>query len=291
VALRWDGRRPITLGAVAGLLIGTVGFFAEYAWSHVWMVNPWPSSLIGEALPLAIVTGVGAGILGGAVGRAVTPEAASERMPRWVVPAGGIAVLAVIVWCVPQPVPSNPPKATVTLTDVKGAPQREANVAVKLQPSDAARGARWLNVTAWQGGGKIVNHLQKTGPGTYRSTQALPLYGSWKSTLRLQTGMEVLGLPIFMPADTAIPVKGIPAPAQFTRSFGQDKKLLQREQKKGVSPVLTTIAYLAVLLIALTVAVLLILGLRKIRRSLGGDQPPPPERPERRPARSAVPVT
>jgi hypothetical protein len=203
-------------------------------------------------------------------------------------------VLAVIIWCVPQPVPSNPPKATVTLDQAKGGPQREAFVNVKLQPSDAAKDARWLNVTAWQGGGKIVNPLKQTGPGTYRSTEPLPLYGTWKSTLRLQTGRSVLGLPIFMPDDKAIPVKGIPAPAQFTRQFQEDRKLLQREQKKGVSPVLTTIAYVSVLLIAVIVAILLILGLRKISRSLGGDQSPPPasgERRERRPARSAVPAT
>src|SRR4051794_32395140 len=281
VALRWDERRPLALGAVAGALIGSVGFFAEYAWSHIWMVNSWPTSLIGEGLPLALITGIGAGVLGGAIGRAVTPEAASERAPRWALPAAGIAVLAVVIWCVPQPVPSNPPRATVTLTEVKGAPQREADATVKLQPSDAANDARWLNVTAWQGGGKVVNPLKKIGPGTYRSTEPLPLYGSWKSTLRLQTGRSVLGLPIFMPADTAIPVKEVPAPPQFTRQFVQDKKLLQREQKKGVSPILTTIAYVAVLLIALIVAVLLVLGLRKIRQSLGDGQAPPPGPPRR----------
>ncbi|MEA2427373.1 MAG: hypothetical protein QOF37_1001 [Thermoleophilaceae bacterium] len=279
VALRFGRSRPITLGAVSGVLIGTLGFFAEYAWSHVWMVNPWPSSLIGTALPLAAITGVGAGILGGAIGRAVTPSAANERVPRWVVPAGGIAVLAVIVFCAPQPTPSNPPKATVTLTDTGGAP-RHAFVTVKLDPPDAAKDARWLNVTAWQGGGKVVNALKQIGPGTYRSTQALPLYGSsWKSTLRLQTGRSVLGLPIYMPADAAIPVKGVPAPAHFTRPFEQDQKLLQREQKKGVSPVLKTVAYGAVLLIALIVAALLIVGLRKIARAMrGGDSAPPREK-------------
>jgi hypothetical protein len=96
-----------------------------------------------------------------------------------------------------------------------------------------------------------------------------------------------------MPKDTAIPVKEVPPPSATPRPFKEDKKLLQREQKKGVSPVLTTIAYVSVLLIALIVAVLLILGLRKIRRSLGGDQTPPAsgERRERRPARSAVPAT
>jgi hypothetical protein len=293
VALKWDARRPLALGAVGGFLIGTVGFFAEYAWSHVWMVNAWPSSLIGEGLPLAAIIGTGAGVLGGAIGRAVTPAAANERVPRWALPVAGVAVLAVIIWCVPQPVPSNPPKATVTLDQVKGGPQREAFVDVKLEPGDAADNARWLNVTAWQGGAKIVNTLEKTGSGTYRSTEALPLYGTWKSTLRLQTGRSVLGLPIFMPDDKAIPVKGVPAPAQFTRQFQQDQKLLQREQKKGVSPVLKTIAYLTVLLIALIVAILLILGLRKIRRSLVEDEPPTAsgERRERTPARRPVPAT
>jgi hypothetical protein len=212
-------------------------------------------------------------------------------VPRWALPAAGIAVLAVIIWCVPQPVPSNPPKATVTLAPVKGVPHREAYATVKLQPSDAANDARWLNVTAWQGGGKIVNPLKKVGTGEYRSTEPLPLYGSWKSTLRLQTGREVLGLPIYMPQDTAIPVKAIPAPAQFTRQFQQDKKLLQREQKKGVSPILTTIAYVAVLLIALIVAVLLVLGLRKISRSLGGGQAPPPAGPRRESETDARPRT
>src|SRR4051794_260604 len=291
VALRWDGRRPITLGAVAGLLIGSVGFFAEYAWTHVWMVNPWPTSLIAEGLPLAIITGIGAGILGGAIGRAVTPTAANERVPRWGLPAAGVAVLAVIVWCVPQPLPSNPPSATVTLDQVKGGPQREAYANVKLDPPDAAKNARWLNITAWQGGGKIVNRLKGTGPGTYRSTQKIPLYGDWKSTLRLQTGRSVMGVPIFMPADQAIPVPGVPAPQQFTRQFVQDKKLLQREQKKDVSTILWTLAYLAVLAIAVVVAVLLILGLRRIREAIGGGGGPtdePRRRESRRPARVAA---
>src|SRR3954447_4737991 len=292
VALRWDGRRPITLGAVAGLLIGSVGFFAEYAWTHVGMVTRWPPSLTAGGLPLAIITGVGAGMLGGAIGRAVTPSAANERMPRWVLPAAGVAVLAVVIWCVPQPVPSNPPRATVTLDQVRGGSQREAFATVKLDPADAAKNARWLTITAWQGGGKIVNRLKEVAPGTYRSTQKIPLYGDWKSTLRLQTGRSVLGVPIYMPADTAIPVPGVPAPQQFTRQFVQDKKLLQREQKKGVSAFLWTIAYLAVLAIAVIVAVLLILGLRRIHEAIGGGGGPTdtPRRREARPPARALTV-
>jgi hypothetical protein len=48
-----------------------------------------------------------------------------------------------------------------------------------------------------------------------------------------------------------------------------------------VSPILTTLAYAAVLLIALVVAVLLVLGLGRIRQSLGSEGGPP-SRPQRR---------
>ena len=289
VALRWDERSPLTLGAVAGALIGSVGFFAEYAWSHVWMVNAWPPSLIGEGLPLALMAGVAAGVLGGGLGRAVTPAATNQRGPAFLLPVAGVALIAVFIWCVPMPLPPAPPNATVFLHNVSGGPKREALATVRLSPQDSARHARWLNITAWQGGGKVVDTLDKAGTDLYRSTEPIPLYGKWKSTLRLQTGRSVLGLPIYMPADQAIPVKEIPAPPQFTRTFEQDKKLLQREQKKGVSPVLTTLAYMFVLLIALAVAALLVIGLRKIRQSLADDESSPPsESRDRQPARGGA---
>ena len=41
-------RRPLAFGAVAGVLIGTVGTAAEWGWSHVWMPMPWPSALLPE---------------------------------------------------------------------------------------------------------------------------------------------------------------------------------------------------------------------------------------------------
>jgi hypothetical protein len=140
-------------------------------------------------------------------------------------------------------------------------------------------------VTAWQGGAPaIVAEMEPVGPGTYRASEPIPLHGTWKSTLRLQRDNEVLGLPIFLPADEAIPVKETPAPAQFTREFQDDKELLLREQKGGVSPVLTTIAYGAVLLIAVIVAVLLVIGLRRIRTRIEDDEAGPPQRAEQKPS-------
>src|SRR5690349_20517793 len=53
VALRWGRERPLTLGAVSGVLIGTVGFFAEYAWANTVDAIGWPPSLILEGIILA----------------------------------------------------------------------------------------------------------------------------------------------------------------------------------------------------------------------------------------------
>jgi hypothetical protein len=137
-------------------------------------------------------------------------------------------------------------KATVTLHDLTPPPKRTVAATVKLDPANAADDAEWFTATAWQGGGSVVDRLKKVGPGSYRTTKPIPVYDNWKSTLRLQKGATVAGLPIFMPADSAIPVKEIPARPHFTRTFVRDKKNLQREQKKGVSPALTVVAYLIV---------------------------------------------
>ena len=52
VALVIARERPIALGAAAGLAIGTVGFFTEYAWTHVFMPLPWNEALLPEGAAL-----------------------------------------------------------------------------------------------------------------------------------------------------------------------------------------------------------------------------------------------
>src|SRR5437763_318058 len=91
VALRWGRERPITLGAASGVLIGTIGFFAEYAWANTVDAIGWPPSLLLEGIILAFVAGTAGGIIGGWIGRAVTPGVAKESVPRWAVPVAGIA--------------------------------------------------------------------------------------------------------------------------------------------------------------------------------------------------------
>ncbi len=56
--------------------------------------------------------------------------------------------------------------------------------------------------------GSLVTAVSR---GVYRTTEPIPLYGNWKSTLRLYKGTAVQRLAVYMPADEAIPVEGIPA--------------------------------------------------------------------------------
>jgi hypothetical protein len=140
-------------------------------------------------------------------------------------------------------------------------------VTARLDPPDAAEDARWFTITAWQGGGSVVDRLEQVAPGIYRSTKPIPVYGNWKSTLRLHEGTAVQGLPLFMPRDTAIPAREIPVEPRMTRSFTLDKELLQREQKQDVAGWLTLLAYLSVLAIGIGLVASLAVGLRRLERS------------------------
>ena len=250
VALRLGRERPIAFGAVAGVLIGTVGFAAEYLWQSVDAYLPWTGSLVAEGLICAAVAGTAGGILSGAVGRAVTGAGTGERVPRGLVAVAGVAVVAVMAWSLPMPAPSHPIRAAVSLTDVGSGPHREVLVTARLAPGGAADGARWFTVTSWQGGGAVVARMERIAPGVWRATRPIPAWGpKWKSTLRLQAGRAVLAMPVYLPADAAIPVAGVPAPPRFERTFVPDKQVLQREQKPDVPGGLQGAAYAAVALV------------------------------------------
>ena len=108
--------------------------------------------------------------------------------------------------------------------------------------------------------------MREVSPGVYRSTKPIPVYGNWKSTLRLHKGDVVAGLPVFLPEDPAIPAKETPAEPSMTRDFVLDKKNLQREQKQDVPGYLTTLAYLLVLAIVIGITAALVIGLRAMDR-------------------------
>jgi hypothetical protein len=262
---------PITFGALAGLGIGTIGLAAEWGWSHVWMVNAWPASLFPEGAITGLIAAVAGGVIGGFIGRALTPAVERrERVPR---PALGIAVAATVgAIAFLIPVNAGPPvSATFDLNVRNTADGRVADGTFRLNPPDAAQNALWFNVTSWQGkdGPAHIDRPERIGPGIYRITHPIPVDGSWKTTLRLHKGRQLAGLPIFMPADPAIPVPAVPAASHMTRSFELDHHLLQREQKKGVPAWLTLVAYLGVGGISIALIAVVGWGLARLDR-LGG---------------------
>jgi hypothetical protein len=266
VALAMTTRRPIPFGAAAGAAIGVFGLAAEWGWSHVWMTMSWPSSLLPEAVIFGFLAAVSGGVIGAAVGRALAPPVAEMApTPRWAVIAAGVGLIVAIAF--PLPI-SEGDKVTaqVQLTEAHAPPERLVNATVKLSPPDAADNAEWFKATSWQGGGSIVADLEKVGPGEWRTTEPIPVYGNWKATLRLHKGNVVTGLPVFLPEDKAIPAKEVPAEANMTREFVLDKKNLQREQKQDVPGFLTTAAYLVVLLIVIAIVAALTMGLARMDR-------------------------
>jgi hypothetical protein len=262
--MRVSRDRPIRFGIYAGIGIGTLGLAAEWAWSHIWWELPWTSSMLPEAAIAGFLVAVAGGIIGGFIGRALaSPWVTPVARPRRFVPIAAAVAVAVFIWA-GQTGDGQPVRATVELTDVKPPPQRMANATVRLDPPNAAKDARWLTITGWQGGGSHIDRLKQIAPGVYKSNTPIPLYGNWKTTLRLQKDDAVQGVAIYFPEDTAIPAPAVEAPATFTRTFGEDKKLLQREQKPDVSPALSKFAYFVVLMIAIGLIVLLTKGLRRL---------------------------
>ncbi|HEX2315463.1 MAG TPA: hypothetical protein VHJ17_17095, partial [Thermomonospora sp.] len=70
-------RRPLLLGAVAGLLIGTAGFAAEAAWTHLAFRLPWTADLAVEGALMATTGGVAGGLAG-----ALLALGLQGRLPR-----------------------------------------------------------------------------------------------------------------------------------------------------------------------------------------------------------------
>lgn len=92
----------MALGALAGMLIGTLGLAAEWGWSHVWMPIPWGSSMFEEAAVAGLVTAVAAGAVGGFVGGALTGRTtAAGRFEHRAALAGLLVIVAVIGWGLP----------------------------------------------------------------------------------------------------------------------------------------------------------------------------------------------
>jgi hypothetical protein len=275
-------RRPILFGAVAGLGVGTVGIWLESLWIGAVYHYPWPMSLWGEALAMAVPVAVLAGMCAAMFGMVLT----GQRLPGKAI---GIAVVAVTVLVTGAAVANGlhirVPKqdtATVSLTDLPSPPgQRMVSADVQINPPNlVSNNPDWLSILSWQGRmqhhrGLYVDRLQRVGPGHYRSTQPIPVWGSWKTLLRVQDGRTMTALPIWEPADDAIPAPEIPALASSTRPFVLEVTILQRERDPNVPAWLFTAGGIVVLTFTLMVISALTWGAGRINAADSA-----PRRPE-----------
>jgi hypothetical protein len=238
------------------------------------MPLPWGSVLWPEGAVLGFAAAVAGGVLGGLAGRALLPEdAPRQRSPRLLVPVAWATAFAALALALPMGAHTGY-RATVTLSTADPGPHRTVYATVRLDPPQAADNATWFNLTSWQGGtgtygsaitGQWVVPMHEVREGVWRSTTPVPVYGQWKTLLRLGTVGSLQAVPVYLPADPAIPARAVPAAHTFTRSFVADKKILQREAVGG-SPSLQLAAYIALGVIGLIWIAAVSLGLRRIDR-------------------------
>jgi hypothetical protein len=293
VALWAPARSPVRFALVSGALIGAVGLAAEWGWSHVFMPLAWPA----ELLPEGALLGFAMAIAGAMIGAWIGARLASDRIPRtlpqrWAGALGAGAVIALVGFGLLRSAEDGI-NATVDLRPVSSSGDAMAEATVTLDPSTAGDDADWLHAISWQGEGKLVlDELEQLGPGVYRTTEPLPVGGSWKTLLRLHEGNSLTLAPIHLPPDPAIPAEGVPANDGMTGEFVAEKEFLQREAKADPGP-LALIAYLIVIAITLAFLSLVAWGLHRLAVAAEAGAPEegvvakatqPPRTPVRSPA-------
>jgi hypothetical protein len=279
-------KRPIAFGAVSGLGVGTVGLWLESLWIGSVYHYPWPTAMWGEALAMAVPVAVLTGVCGALFGMVLT----GRRLPGRAI---GISVVAVTVLVIGGAVANGlhivVPRqntATITLTDqLSPRGQRMAWADVQLTPPGMVSDhPDWVTILSWQGRmennrGLVIDRLNRVGPGHYRSTQPVPVWGSWKTLLRVQDGYTMTAVPIYEPADDAIPAPEVPALASGTRPFVQEVTILQRERDQNAPEWLFTAGSIVVLFLTLMLISALAWGAGRINNSLTQPEPAEEKRP------------
>jgi hypothetical protein len=277
------GHGALRFGAAAGLLCGTVGFAAQYAWTQVWAPVPWTPSLLAEGLPTAALAGVAGGLLGALLGSGLRRELPVRAVRRRVGLAAAVALVAVganALWT------SNPTSltATVTLAPVAGRDDahREAVATVRFSDAALAKHAQLRQVLAWQGGNVVSRQLEEIAPGVYRTDGPVPLYDDYKTNLRVQSGRSFVSLPLHLPREPSIPTPGVVRPAHFSATFISDVAAMQTERRDYVPGWLWTPSALLMLLFCGLFVLGISTGLARV-----ADGVRPPRRPGRRPGSPA----
>lgn len=284
-------KRPIVFGAAAGLGVGTVGLWLESLWIAAVYHYPWPIGMWGEALAMAVPVAVLMGMCGALFGMVLT----GQRLPARAI---GISVVAATVLVIGGAVANGlhivvprQNNAAITLTDLPSAPgRRMVSADIQLAPADmVSQHPEWVTILSWQGRmendrGLQIDRLDKVGPGHYRSTRPLPVWGSWKTLLRVQDGYTMTAVPIYEPADEAIPAPEVPALSAMNRPFVQEITILQRERDQNAPVWLFTAGSIVVLFLTLMVIAGLTWGAGRLGNAVTEPEPVEDKQPTPRAA-------
>jgi hypothetical protein len=265
-------RRPLVFGAVAGVAIGTVGHATEAGWTQFTQTLSWGSDILVEGTLMAVVGGVVGGLLGALLASGLRRRLPRPAVARMVLVGSLVMLSAAVTNGLLATVPQNL-EATFGIQDVQNDP-RTANITVQLDPADFVDDPAWVQITSWQGDGLVVNALERTGEGAYRTTEPVPLHGTWKTLLRIHDGRVLTAMPIYLPADEALGEEEVPAEDGMTREAIPEIEILQRELKDSGGG-LWTVANLVVLFCTLALIAAISWGVGRYSRRASAREPYP----------------
>jgi hypothetical protein len=266
-------KRPLLFGLVGGLGVSTVGLWLESFWIDAVYYFGWPVSMWPEAFAMSVPVAVLTGACGAMFGMILT----GQQLPRRSIGIGLVALAVIAVGAatatgLPYKVPENT-AAAMTLTDLpSNGGQRMVSADITINPPNfISEHPNWVSILAWQGGlanqrGRFIDNLEKIGPGHYRSTQPVPVWGAWKTLLRVHDGRTLTAVPIYLPNDPGIGAPEVPAQSSMTRPFTHEITILQRERSPETPAALWTVGCLVVLVCTLTLIAALTWGGGRINR-------------------------
>ncbi|HSX68633.1 hypothetical protein [Nocardioides sp.] len=289
VALALQPKRrdqPLLFALLSGLLIGSLGMYAEWLWSKEFM--PLPQPFNAEQLPLLLsistISGVGGSLLAlwlvARIKLIGSKTAHTGPVPYRGFGLAGMLVFVVLMAIFAVPRTGDTFEATIDYEgvstgddpcDVTSLEPCLKTVTVTFDGSDQADDAVWFYALSWQGNpkkgagddvprdpeadvpGLVRSALLPTGePGQYRSEHPLPLYGPWKTLLRLHRApSQMVAFPLYAPDDPA--VTAATGRAVIVEDGARvetilEKKFLQRETRDDVPSWLFDAGYTLVII-------------------------------------------
>lgn len=220
VAAIWGTEPRTRFALLSGVGIGTLGLAVEWVW-NTGAHQPWTGALLPEAVLVGSIAAIGAAVVGTAFAAGIRRERVG--LPLVAVVLGGLAMAVALV--LPVPRETGDVRAEITVEEVD---EEHVLVHARLDPPDAAEGARWFLASSWQGGGRTTAHMQEVGPGEYVAEGPVRIDGSYKSLLRLHRGAEMMAIAIRLPEDPTIGEAEVPAEDRTTE-FVDEQRYLQRE--------------------------------------------------------------